>query len=120
VTPVFEPKRYDTRFFVAELPAGQVTRDVSTESDHVVWMTVRDALDAVDDGRITMLPPTHATCLELYEFTSAGAALASAARRDRSPILPEMQMDEDDGYLELPDRLVALADAVAEQRARPR
>jgi 8-oxo-dGTP pyrophosphatase MutT (NUDIX family) len=117
VTPVFEPKRYDTRFFVAELPAGQVTRDVSTESDHVVWMAVRDALDAVDEGRLTMLPPTYATCLELYEFTSAASALASAAGRDRSPILPEMQMDEDDGYLDLPHRLVSLADAVAEQRA---
>ena len=35
VTPVFEPRRYDTRFFVAVLPDGQVTRDVSTESDQV-------------------------------------------------------------------------------------
>ena len=32
------------RFFVAELPAGQVTRDVSTESDHVVWLPVREAI----------------------------------------------------------------------------
>ena len=41
VTPVFEPRRFNARFFVAELPAGQVTRDVSTESDHVVWLPVR-------------------------------------------------------------------------------
>jgi 8-oxo-dGTP pyrophosphatase MutT (NUDIX family) len=119
ITPVFEPKRYDTRFFVAELPAGQVTRDVSTESDHVTWLPVRDIVDAVDEGRMAMLPPTYATCLELFEFTSPGDALASAVRRDRSPILPEMQMDEDDGYLELPARLASLGDEVtARRRAR--
>ena len=41
ITPVFEPRRYDTRFFAAQLPEGQVTRDVSTESDQVVWLPVR-------------------------------------------------------------------------------
>ncbi|MFD0639332.1 NUDIX hydrolase [Catenulispora yoronensis] len=29
ITPEFEPRRYDTAFFVAALPAGQRTRDVS-------------------------------------------------------------------------------------------
>src|SRR6185369_8122118 len=48
VTPVFEPRRFNARFFVAELPAGQVTRDVSTESDEVVWLPIRDAIRAVD------------------------------------------------------------------------
>ena len=50
ITPIFEPRRYDTRFFVAELPEGQVTRDVSTESDEVLWMPVREVIDAVDAG----------------------------------------------------------------------
>ena len=120
VTPVFEPRRYDTRFFVAALPHGQATRDVSTESDHVLWMKVRDVIDAVDDGRLAMLPPTYATCLELYEHTSAAAALSSAAGRDRTPILPEMQVDPDGGYLQLPDRLVALGESVAAQRRAAR
>ncbi len=116
VTPVFEPRRYDTRFFVAVLPEGQVTRDVSTESDHVVWMPVREIIDAVDDGRLAMLPPTYATCLELYGFTSAASALAAAEERDRTPILPEMQVDEDGGMLRLPERLVALGESVAARR----
>ena len=37
LTPVFEPRRYETWFFVAVLPEGQVTRDVSTESSSVHW-----------------------------------------------------------------------------------
>ncbi len=117
ITPVFEPRRYDTRFFVAELPEGQVTRDVSTESDEVLWMAVPDVVEAVDEGRLAMLPPTYATCLELFDFTHPRQALASAAERDRSPILPEMQVDDDGGYLHLPHRLVALGESVAARRA---
>ncbi len=117
ITPVFEPRRYDTRFFVAELPEGQVTRDVSTESDKVVWMSVPEVVAAVDEGRLAMLPPTYATCLELYDLAEPREALASAASRDRTPILPEMQVDADGGYLHLPERLVALGESVAARRS---
>ena len=115
ITPVFEPRRYDTRFFVAQLPQGQVTRDVSSESDQVVWMSVRDVIDAVDAKRLAMLPPTYATCLELYDYADPAAALASASGRDRSPILPEMQVADDGAYLRLPHRLVSLGASVAER-----
>ena len=42
LTPVFEPRRYRTWFFVAVLPEGQRTRDVSSESASVTWMSVRE------------------------------------------------------------------------------
>jgi 8-oxo-dGTP pyrophosphatase MutT (NUDIX family) len=112
ITPIFEPRRYDTRFFVAALPEGQVTRDVSTESSHVLWKPVREVIADVDADRMAMLPPTYATCLELYSSTSVAAALGSADSRDRTPILPEMQIDSDGGYLRLPDRLVSLGESV--------
>ena len=32
ITPVIEPRRFDTRFFAAALPAGQRTRDVGGEA----------------------------------------------------------------------------------------
>ena len=65
LTPVFEPRRYRTWFFVADLPEGQRTRDVSTESSEVTWLPARDAVAAVDEDRIFMLPPTYLTCLEV-------------------------------------------------------
>ena len=51
LTPVFEPRRYRTWFFVALLPEGQVTRDVSTESSSVTWLPGDAAVAAVDGGR---------------------------------------------------------------------
>jgi 8-oxo-dGTP pyrophosphatase MutT (NUDIX family) len=117
VTPVFEPRRFNARFFVAELPTGQVTRDVSTESDQVVWLPVRDAIAAVDEHEMLMLPPTYCTCLELYDFTSPAQALAAAEGRDLSSVEPQAVIDVEGAYLSIPDRLVRLGEDVARRRA---
>jgi 8-oxo-dGTP pyrophosphatase MutT (NUDIX family) len=118
VTPVFEPRRFHARFFVAELPEGQVTRDVSTESDKVLWLSVRDAIAAVDDRSMLMLPPTYCTCLELFGFAHPPDALAAAAGREQEPVEPEAVLDGEGAYLSIPDRFVALgAEVAARMRA---
>jgi 8-oxo-dGTP pyrophosphatase MutT (NUDIX family) len=113
VTPVFEPRRFNARFFVAELPSGQVTRDVSTESDQVVWLPVRDAIRAVDDHQMLMLPPTYCTCLEMYAFAHPADVLEAAETRELTVIEPEAQVGEDGAYLSIPERLVQLGEDVA-------
>ena len=115
VTPVFEPRRYDTRFFVALMPEGQVTRDVSTESDTVLWMAVRDAIKAVDEKQMLMLPPTYCTCMELFEYGEPTQALAAAADRDLTPVRPEAVAEGDGAYLSIPERLIALGHSVRAQ-----
>ncbi len=114
-TPVFEPRRYRTWFFVAELPAGQHTRDVSTESEEVIWLSVRDALAAVDDEQMLMLPPQYCTCLELFDFTEPAEALAAAADRDRTTVEPSARIDSDGAYLTIPERLVTLGSRIQER-----
>ena len=113
VTPVFEPRRFNARFFVAELPAGQVTRDVSTESEEVVWLPVREAIRAVDEHRMLMLPPTYCTCLELYDFTTPTEVLAAVDGRDLVSVEPRAVVDDEGAYLSIPDRLVRLGEDVA-------
>ncbi len=113
VTPDFEPRRFNARFFVAEMPPGQVTRDVSTESDHVVWLPVREAISAVDDREMLMLPPTYCTCLELFDFASPAEAIASAPGRDLAAVEPQAVLTDDGAYLSIPDRLVRLGEDVA-------
>ena len=44
ITPPVEPRRYDTKFFAAALPAGQEARHVSGEADDVCWLTPSAAL----------------------------------------------------------------------------
>ena len=113
VTPVFEPRRFNARFFVAELPAGQVTRDVSTESDEVVWLPIREAIRAVDEHEMLMLPPTYCTALEMYDFAHPAEALAAAEGRDLDSVEPQAVIDDEGAYLSIPDRLVRLGEDVS-------
>lgn len=115
LTPVFEPRRYRAWFFVAELPPGQRTRHVSTEAEDVTWLSVHDAVAAVDAGDMLMLPPTYCTCLELYDCTSPADALAAADTRDQMPVEPAAELDGDDAFLTIPDRLVRLGEQVRDR-----
>jgi len=96
ITPEFEPKRYDTRFFVAALPAGQRTRDVGGEADKVAWVRPRDALDAADKGEMGMLPPTAFTLSEVASYDDVAAVLAAGSARDIKPVLPKLVVGDDE------------------------
>jgi len=100
ITPEFEPKRYDTAFFVAALPAGQITRDVTSESDQVAWMRPADAIAAADAGSVLMLPPTYLSCADLTPYGDVAAALAAAADREIPVIMPTLRIENDLAYLE--------------------
>lgn len=89
ITPSFEPRRFDTRFFVAVLPEGQAVGHLAREADRAVWAPLSKVLAAVAAGETAMLPPTHITCSELAAL-SAGDVLAAAAERQIFPIAPEL------------------------------
>ncbi|SCG75137.1 NUDIX hydrolase [Micromonospora humi] len=92
ITPEFEPRRFDTYFFVALLPAGQRTRDVSGEADHTLWMRPADALARAEAGELTMLPPTMVTLAEIAAAGDLpGVARAAADRDPGTPILPRIE-----------------------------
>jgi 8-oxo-dGTP pyrophosphatase MutT (NUDIX family) len=88
ITPEFEERRYDTRFFVASLPAGQRTRDVGGEADRAVWMRPAEAYNGFRTGALAMLPPTAVTLSELMPYATVADVLAAATERHISPLLP--------------------------------
>ncbi len=113
LTPVFEPKRYRTWFFVAQLPQGQVTRDVSSESSEVVWLPAAEAADRADRGDLAMLPPTYLTCLEIGALGTVDAVLAASADRSVEMFTPTVEPLGDGFTLSMPDDLRPL---VAQRR----
>lgn len=95
ITPEFEPRRYDTFFFVAALPEGQRTRNASTEADRTVWIRPADAAARYDKGELLMMPPTIATLRALAAHASPAGALAAAAEQDMAPVLAEARLEGD-------------------------
>ncbi|MFV2117417.1 NUDIX hydrolase [Streptomyces sp. Act-28] len=102
ITPEFEPRRYDTWFFVAALPAGQRTRDVSGEADRTVWIRPADAVAGYDRGELPMMPPTIATLRSLTAYDSPLAVLGAAPDRDLAPVLARARLDGDEVVLSWP------------------
>ncbi len=90
LTPIFEPRRYRTWFFVARLPAGQVTRDVSSESSSVHWTPAMGAVEEVEAATLMMLPPTYLTCLDVAQYAQVNAVLAQAGGRTVEMFMPEV------------------------------
>lgn len=93
ITPEFEPRRYDTWFFVAALPPGQRTRNASTEADRTVWITPPAAASAYDAGDLLMMPPTIATLRELSPYGTAAEALEASRARDLAPVLAQAKLE---------------------------
>lgn len=111
-TPEFEPRRFRTWFFVAALPPGQRTRDVSRESSSVLWSPAIDACDAVDAHRLGMMPPTYVTCLEVGQYADPDAVLeAAGAGRDLTMFTPAVDGGDDLATMSVPDRVSPLLEA---------
>ncbi|MFD9910901.1 NUDIX hydrolase [Streptomyces sp. NPDC059063] len=102
ITPEFEPRRYDTFFFVAALPAGQRTRNASTEADRTVWIEPARAAARYDAGELLMMPPTIATLRQLSPYATAAAALAAAPDRDLTPVLAQARLEDGELVLTWP------------------
>ncbi len=104
LTPAFEPKRYRTWFFVALLPEGQRTRDVSTESASVTWLPAADAVAQAERGEMLMMPPTYLTSLEVAQFGSAAEVVEAAHGRVVEMHTPDIEPLDGDGWtLSIPD-----------------
>ncbi|MER5257509.1 NUDIX hydrolase [Streptomyces sp. NPDC002855] len=102
ITPEFEPKRYDTFFFVAALPEGQRTRNASTEADRTVWIAPGEATAGYDKGDLLMMPPTIATLRQLSAYGSASDALAAAPECDLTPVLAQARFEAGELVLSWP------------------
>lgn len=86
ITPKNEKRRYDTRFFIAALPAGQEADGATTEAEATEWQTARGALDDWTAGRRFLLPPTWTQLRDIARFDTVAQLLA--AERTITPIEP--------------------------------
>lgn len=82
-------KRFDTRFFVAQVPEGAVARHDQREATDAAWMRPRAALERYWDREIELAPPQIQSLVHLARFSRAAEVLAEARHRPPPLIEPE-------------------------------
>lgn len=102
ITPPFESRRYDTRFFLVIAPDGQEPVPDYSEIVHGEWFTPLAALEAYRSGGIQLAPPTLCTLEDLAESATLEDAVAWAQAEVPIPIEPRLETIDGCMHLLLP------------------
>ena len=96
VTPVGLPKRFDTLFFIARAPVGQVPEVDAFETTTLAWVNPAAALATHARGGFPMEFATLSTVQSLQPFGSADDLLSHAATlRSLPPLHPRLKRAAD-------------------------
>ena len=88
-SPSVTNKRFDTRFFVSSVPAGQVAVHDDFETTASLWLSPRLALAQYWAGQIELAPPQVMSLVQLNRHASVGSVLLEARGRLPPLIQPE-------------------------------
>jgi 8-oxo-dGTP pyrophosphatase MutT (NUDIX family) len=102
ITPAEVKTRFDTRFFLASLPADQEARIDGQECVDHGWFTPQAALQAHRENRIMLVFPTIKHLEQLAAFASAEELLAHARDLDVEPVLPRVVVEGGSARVLLP------------------
>jgi 8-oxo-dGTP pyrophosphatase MutT (NUDIX family) len=102
ITPEGSPRRYDTRFFVAQMPEGQHALHDDVEVIDSLWTSPTDALRRQAAGEIDMMFPTRKNLEALERFSATTELLDATARAEVPTILPKISVAEQGVRILLP------------------
>lgn len=86
VTPAGRPRRFDTRFFIAEAPVGQTGVHDDIETVDSVWISPQDALAKFEAGEFGLMRITQMQLGEMAQHPTMDALLAMARSRQKFPV----------------------------------
>ena len=93
ITPAIEPKRFDTRFFLAKVNAKQLASHDGFELTESFWIKPVEALNKLKNGEMNMILPTIKNIEKLAEFSSSTEAFSyfdGLGDNAIPPILPKI------------------------------
>ncbi len=70
ITPELSPIRYDTRFFLAELPANQIIKPDAREIISAEWNDPTSTMKRYHDKEIILIPPQYSCLLSLQKVVN--------------------------------------------------
>jgi 8-oxo-dGTP pyrophosphatase MutT (NUDIX family) len=102
ITPAEVQIRFDTHFFLAELPSGQQPRIDGEECVDLGWFSPAAALEANNAGEIQLVFPTIKHLEQLSDFQSVAALMAYARGREVQPVQPKVLLEGEVARIVLP------------------
>ncbi|MGB0921724.1 MAG: NUDIX hydrolase [Alphaproteobacteria bacterium] len=102
VTPAFMHKRFDTMFYLARVPEGQIEAHDGSEAVDTVWISPQAALTAAEAGERTIIFPTRKNVEKLGRTSNVEEAFAAAVADDIVTVEPWMEKNGDKHLLKLP------------------
>jgi len=102
ITPSFEPRRFDTHFFLVRAPTAQVARHDGREAVDHAWIAPADLLAARSRGEAKLMFPTRLNLEVLARTGSAHEAEAAASRRRVVTVEPQVVERADGRVLVIP------------------
>ncbi|MBA4795202.1 MAG: NUDIX hydrolase [Phenylobacterium sp.] len=103
ITPAFAAKRFDTWFYVAHAPEGQLAACDGRETVDACWLTPQEALEAAETGRRKVVFPTRMNLMRLAEARAADEAVAQARSRPPYAVEPQVEDRPEGRMLVLPE-----------------
>jgi 8-oxo-dGTP pyrophosphatase MutT (NUDIX family) len=95
ITPITEPRRFDTHFYVARAPQGQVAVADGSEIVGVEWVSPATAAQSARRGESPIIFPTLMNLDRLAEAGSIEATISAARARPEFTVLPVIETAED-------------------------
>ena len=102
VTPEIETRRYDTRFFVARMPAGQEAKHDESETTALEWLSPREAIARFERREMLLPPPTWTSIRQLAKRSSIDDVMEWTRRHPIVRIMPGFRKTETEFMLMLP------------------
>lgn len=102
ITPSFEPRRFDTHFFLVYAPADQVVRHDGREAVEHQWVAPQALLEQRRQGAAKLMFPTRLNLEVLAQSPKAAAAVAAARARSVVTVEPQVEERADGKVLVIP------------------
>jgi 8-oxo-dGTP pyrophosphatase MutT (NUDIX family) len=103
ITPVDQPKRFDTHFFLAPAAHDQIAVHDGREAVDAVWTTPRSVLAGADAGRIKLVFATRMNLLKLARSASVAEAIAAARNARIVTVTPVIEKTGAERFIRIPE-----------------
>ena len=103
ITPERMPKRFDTRFYIAEAPKDHKGEHDGSESVDSIWINPHQALEDCYSKKRTIIFPTRLNLEKLSKSSSVKEALDRARNSKIVTVIPSISKIGDDAFLTIPE-----------------